>query len=247
MTVHVNNAKICGVYYGSQEIQRIYYGDVLVYVNRVTVTLNVTPPDAEIFWTVDGQSISGNSVTVAYGKTVGYTVTADGYLTETGSITATKNMTVTLNMTASDFPREWGKFTRAYCTLAVNEEHSDWLYGCSLHFENGVLPVVVGQNGTDIIVDKTLYEAGASDALNSVYYSSTSGKWVNAAAADEESVMIWRNGSGENLYAILYATASMWGWPNNSVITNAVSFSLSGNTLRLIKDGAIIKTFTVYV
>jgi len=245
MTIHVNNERISGVYYGNQKIRRVYYGNYLVYSGNITITLNVVPETANIIWTVEGNEISGKSVTVEYGTTVNYEITASGYLTETGTLTATEDKEITVEMTASDFPREWGKFLRGYCTLTLDATDKDWLYVWSLHFENGVLPVIVGKDASAVDIDESLYEEGASSSCNSASYKNSA--WINSIAADGDSVMSWESSAGARLNSILYSTASLMGWPNNSVFTNVYEFSLSGNSLRIISNGSIFKTLTVYV
>ncbi len=144
-----------------------------------------------------------------------------------------------------DFPAEWGKFVAATSTVACNENTTDWVYTWSLHFEKGTLPVVVGKNAANATIDQSLFEYDTNAKLNGAAF--VKGRWINTIASDTQYYMLWCNTNGVAQTSMIYETATMWKWNNgdNTVFTNAFSFSVEndGKVLKVKKDGADFATY----
>lgn len=155
----------------------------------------------------------------------------------------------------SDFPLEWGKFKSFACALTMNEAHTTYQYGWSLHFENGTLCIPVGYNaeGSSVTWSSELYEATTVASLNCCYYNKqiTPNKWFNATALDGNGYLEWQKSDGTTLQNISTMTAAMWGWPeqggNPSVYTSAFTANVVNGVLTIKKNGNVFKTFNVYV
>ena len=144
-----------------------------------------------------------------------------------------------------DFPAEWGKFVSATSTLTCNESKTDWVYGWSLHFENGTLPVVVGKTAANATIDQSLFEYDTNAKFNGAVYKNN--KWHNAISQDNDHYMLWTNTNGRAMNTLLYSTATIWNWNNghNTVYTSDFTFSVEngGKTLVVKKNG---KEFATY-
>ncbi len=146
-----------------------------------------------------------------------------------------------------DFPAEWGKFVGAFCTLTCNENNTDWMYGWSLHFENGTLPVAVGKNAANAVIDQSLFAYDTNNSFNGAVYNSISGKWQNSIAQDKKHMLAWYDSNSGMVNALDRATAQMWGWNNSNitVFTSDFTFEVSNNGKSLVvkKNG---KEFASY-
>ena len=144
-----------------------------------------------------------------------------------------------------DFPSEWGKFVSATSTVAVNESNNNWVYTWSLHFTNGTLPVIVGQNAANAVIDQSLFENDTNTKLNGAVYKDN--RWMNSIAEDKKHYMLWSNSEGVAQGSMIYATATMWNWNNghNTVFTSDFTFSVENGGRKLIvkKNG---KEFATY-
>lgn len=144
-----------------------------------------------------------------------------------------------------DFPSEWGKFVSATSTVAVNESNNNWVYTWSLHFTNGTLPVIVGQNATAAVIDQSLFEYDTNSKLNGAVYKDN--RWSNSIAEDKKHYMLWSNSEGVAQGSMIYATATMWNWNNghNTVFTSDFTFSVENGGKKLVvkKNG---KEFATY-
>ena len=144
-----------------------------------------------------------------------------------------------------DFPAEWGKFVSATGTVSCNEANNNWVYTWSLHFENGTLPVIVGQDADKAVVDQSLFAYDTNSALNSAVFKN--GSWINAIAQDKTHSMMWLNSEGQAKNALNYATATMWHWNHgdNTVFNSDFTFSIENNGKKLVvkKNGADFATF----
>ncbi|MBO6281518.1 MAG: hypothetical protein J6N49_03185 [Alphaproteobacteria bacterium] len=155
----------------------------------------------------------------------------------------------------SDFPLEWGKFKKFACALTSNEARTDYMYGWSLHFENGTLPIPVGYKaaGSSVSWSADNYEAVTKDSLNCCWYNKqvTPNKWVNATAIDDSNFLEWLKSDNTNLGNISKSTATAWGWPEQggepSVYTSAFTATVSNGVLTIKKNGNVFKTYNVYV
>lgn len=144
-----------------------------------------------------------------------------------------------------DFPAEWGKFVSATSTVAVNESNNGWVYTWSLHFTNGTLPIVVGQNADKAVIDQSLFENDTNAKLNGAVYKDN--RWMNSIAEDLNHYMLWSNTNGVAKDMLKYSTAAMWNWNNghDSVFSSDFSFSIenSGKKLVVKKNGKEFATF----
>ena len=140
-----------------------------------------------------------------------------------------------------DFPAEWGKFVGAVCTLTCNENNTDWMYGWSIHFENGTLPVAVGKNAANAVIDQSLFAYDTNNSFNGAVYNPTSGKWQNSVAQDKKHMLAWYDSNSGMVNALDRATATMWGWNNGeiTVFTSDFTFEVSkdGKSLVVKKNG----------
>ena len=144
-----------------------------------------------------------------------------------------------------DFPSEWGKFVSATSTVAVNEGNNGWVYTWSLHFTNGTLPVIVGRDAANAVVDQSLFENDTNTKLNGAVYKDN--RWSNSIAEDKKHYMLWSNSEGVAQGSMIYATATMWNWNNghNTVFTSDFTFSVENGGKKLVvkKNG---KEFATY-
>lgn len=143
------------------------------------------------------------------------------------------NYTYEGSVNTSSFPSEWGRFLRVSspCTLAINESDSDWVYVCSLRFEKGSIPLIVRKGSSTVELDFSRFEYSDED-FNSAAYKN--GVWRNAIASDEANYMLWKDKNFTAIDAIVYTTASMWGWPNLSVFTNDLVGEIRNGYLYII-------------
>ena len=144
-----------------------------------------------------------------------------------------------------DFPSEWGKFVSATSTVAVNESNNGWVYTWSLHFTNGTLPVIVGQNATAAVIDQSLFDYDTNSKLNGAVFKDN--RWSNSIAEDLNHYMLWSNTNGVAKDMLKYSTATMWNWNNghNTVFTSDFSFVVENGGKKLVvkKNG---KEFATY-
>lgn len=144
-----------------------------------------------------------------------------------------------------DFPSEWGKFVSATSTVAVNESNNNWVYTWSLHFTNGTLPVIVGRDAANAVIDQSLFENDTNTKLNGAVYKDN--RWMNSIAEDKKHYMLWSNSEGVAQGSMIYATATMWNWNNghNTVFTSDFTFSVENGGKKLVvkKNG---KEFATY-
>lgn len=91
MSLYFGSSQVYEVYLGDAPVNQIYYKNQLFWARRITLTIVPNPSDATVVLTADGETQSGNSITVYYGKTVSCTVSKYGYVTKTENITPTDN------------------------------------------------------------------------------------------------------------------------------------------------------------
>lgn len=138
-----------------------------------------------------------------------------------------------------DIP-DYGKFKFAVCTATPNENRSSWVYVVSAHFERGTLPIKIERNATSVDLDFSLFTTNTDDAINSLVY--TGGQWINSIASDERNCMLWKDENGTKKRVLDYVTATALGWNdgNNTIISSAVTTSVSRNILYITKNGSTI-------
>ena len=156
----------------------------------------------------------------------------------TGEITVEKEI-------KGDFPVEWGRFVKATCTVACNEDVKDWVYTWSIHFENGTLPVVLRKDDNTANINQSYFEYKVDARFNGGSY--VDGTWINSIASDEGNYMLWVSNESKVFRMFTYPTATAWGWNNksNSVFTDRYTFEIQkdGKVLVVKKDG---KDFAKY-
>lgn len=219
---------------------------------EVRVIVNVTPSTASISWKSDFRSGTTNVITGHIGDKITLTITRDCYVPAKATFILIEDLKVQISLLDLDnSPRsdynERGNFISAKCTLATNESKTDYLYTWSLRFSNAVIPVIVDYNGiAPRILDWNMLEYlenSVMDKINGGVYDKTTKKWINAIAANKDKYMLWCNSNGRAKDTLLYSTATMWGWPNNSVYTNDFSFTVNGNDLDVYKKGNFFYKF----
>lgn len=219
---------------------------------EVRVIVNVTPSTASISWKSDFRSGTTNVITGHIGDKITLTITRDGYVPAKATFILIEDLKVQISLLdLENSPRndynERGNFISAKCTLATNETKTDYLYTWSLRFSNAVIPVIVDYNGiAPRILDWNMLEYlenSVMDKINGGVYDKTAKKWINAIAANKDKYMLWCNSNGRGKDTLLYSTATMWGWPNNSVYTNDFSFTVNGNDLDVYKKGNFFYKF----
>lgn len=161
-----------------------------------------------------------------------------------------------------DFPAEWGKILgvgyggdeygidgRATCT--PNEKRDDWLYAWSIHFENGVLGVLVGKEADAVSIDQSLFEYDGWTKSNTVYYDNSQ-SWHNAYGGDGGSTYGWYriiSGVMSRIGSSLVSTYAKLGWNNgtNSIWTDVFTFEVQNNGKMLVvnKNGTFFGRYTV--
>lgn len=160
-----------------------------------------------------------------------------------------KNFANTLNGTITvekpwepDIPVNYGKFKNAIVTSTPNENRSSWVYVLSLHFENGTLPIKIERSANSINLDFSLFTTNTDKAINSLVWNGS--KWINSKAEDNtaKKCMIWRDESGTPIRTLDYitATALKWNDGDNTVYSDAVTYSVSNNILYVNKGGSNI-------
>jgi hypothetical protein len=94
------------------------------------------------------------------------------------------------------FPPEWGSLYEAKQTLSNDRNHKKFVYIWSLHFEKGVLPVVVTP-GSSPDWHFEYFEYTSDHSFNSAVWQKDEKTWVNAVASDPRAHMLWSRNSVE--------------------------------------------------
>ncbi|MBP1532417.1 MAG: hypothetical protein ILA52_02850 [Alphaproteobacteria bacterium] len=95
------------------------------------------------------------------------------------------------------FPKEWGKLQKAMSGISLAEYGNDWCYTWCLHFENGVLPIIVRHNNLQVEINEDLFEATQDRSYNNAAYNMSllNPVWVNVYAKSEGSCITYCRGS----------------------------------------------------
>ena len=119
------------------------------------------------------------------------------------------------------FPEQWGELKYVVETVSQNEDRNGHMYIWSLHFENGILPVILTEDQVYPNFDFSLFEYYAEDLINSAVYNTVSKKWVNAIGEDnpDKDYVSWKyRNEEEDVYYYLYENkskelkSSWWKW-----------------------------------
>lgn len=127
------------------------------------------------------------------------------------------------------FPKRWGELQKVEQTYSQNEDKNDYVYTWSMHFENGILPVILGKNATTPKFDFTLFETIGDDEINSAVYNPEDLKWLNATASDEEEYMCWKYLRNNVVYHshLPYGESlekNWWKWSASQTIINNTQY-----------------------
>jgi hypothetical protein len=153
-----------------------------------------------------------------------------------------------------DFPAEWGKFTSSAVTASETEDHKNWLYVVSIHFEHGTYAMIIRRNASSPdAFNQNMYTTSTDSRLNSAFYIKSQSKWVNCIADDESNSMSWFETNNSGLGMLSYSTATAWGWDDGhryaghpTVFTDKYTAKLSNNNTVLTiynKSGQVFATY----
>ena len=163
---------------------------------------------------------------------------------EVTTYTTYKNYTFTSG--GGDIPESYGVFQNAICTVTPNEDRGDWVYILSLHFTNGTLPIKVYHQQNTLSLDLSYFTSNTNPAINSMVYSN--GQWINAIAENNTGygAMIWYDEAGTRRRNLDWVTATAMGWNDghNTVYSDCLTYSQSGNNISIYKWGVLLGTIT---
>lgn len=137
------------------------------------------------------------------------------------------------------FPPEWGRLYEAKQTNTNNVKHNGSVYVWSLHFEKGVLPVIV-QSGSTPDWNQRYFEYTSNHDYNSASY--VDGTWVNSIASDQFTMMTWNRGNVEKGNKD-YSIAESQNWDEGRMIDGHCSVYTSRYSLQ-VEDGRLTATDT---
>jgi len=138
------------------------------------------------------------------------------------------------------FPKEWGTLLEVKQTVSNNIKHDGFVYIWSLHFEKGVLPVVV-ISGSEVPQWHFEYFEYTSDhTYNSGTY--VDGTWINTVALDTYTQMTWSRGGKERANKD-YLHAKSQNWDEGRTVDGHCSVNTSRYDLK-VKDGMLYATDT---
>lgn len=137
------------------------------------------------------------------------------------------------------FPEEWGELYEAKQTVSNNPRHDGFVYIWSLHFREGVLPVVV-PSGSTPDWNFAYFEETDIHTYNSGTY--VDGVWVNTIASDQITQMTWSRGNVEKANKD-YNVAKSQNWDEGRLVNRHASTTTSRYLLE-VKDGRLSATDT---
>ncbi len=138
------------------------------------------------------------------------------------------------------FPPVWGRLLDAKQTVSNNVDHNGFVYVWSLHFEQGVLPVVVVAGSKRPEWHFEYFEYTSNHDYNSATY--LNGTWVNTIASDQFTQMTWGRGTQE-LANKDYSFAESQHWDEDHVVDNHYSVYTSRYDLK-VEAGRLTATDT---
>lgn len=210
---------------------------------EVRVVINIDPSDATVYWRSDFRSGNTNVVTGRVGDKITINISREGWVPATATFILTTDLYINVSLIASGevsggYSATKGNFISAKCTLSINENYDNYLYIWSLHFTNGFVPIIIDYHGNAPRIINWSYLENITENVNAInsgtYKNST---WINSIAGNYSKSMLWTYPNGQAVSALNYVTATMWGWPNNSVYTDDFSFVVNGNHLDVYKKG----------
>ncbi len=139
------------------------------------------------------------------------------------------------------FPPEWGKLLEALQTVSNNKTHDGYVYTWSLHFEEGVLPVVVIPGSTRPDWEFSYFEYTSNKDFNSGTYNPEDGTWYNTIAKDKAAHMTWSRDSKEKANKA-YKEAEGQNWDEGHMVEDQLGRHASVKTSRYqltVEDGRL--------
>lgn len=130
------------------------------------------------------------------------------------------------------FPPEWGNLLEAKQTVSNNMSHDGFVYIWSLHFEKGVLPVVVYSGETSPYWVFKYFEYTSNTDFNSATYQEAENFWINTVASDQVSQMTWSRDGKEKANKD-YNIAKSQNWDEGHVVNRHASTSTSRYDLQV--------------
>ena len=140
------------------------------------------------------------------------------------------------------FPREWGDLLEVKQTVSNNMSHDGFVYIWSLHFEKGVLPVVVKSGARVPSWAFEYFEYTSNHDFNSATYQEAENVWINTIASDQVSQMTWSRDGKEKANKD-YKNAKSQNWDEGHFVNGHCSTSTSRYNLQ-VSDGRLTATDT---
>ncbi len=137
------------------------------------------------------------------------------------------------------FPKPWGKLLEVKQTVSNNAKHNGFVYIWSLHFEKGVLPVVV-QSYSSPDWNFEYFEYTSDHSYNSG--TCVDGVWINTVASDQYTQMTWSRGNTERANQD-YMIAMSQNWDEGHMVDGHCSTQTSRYDLK-VNDGRLTATDT---
>jgi len=171
---------------------------------------SVEPTDVSVTYRNKTYSFSKNSIRATNTDKLGSAVKNGDY--EDYKYTANLNYVWSSNTKSSNapglirvksapentfFPPEWGSLLSAKQTLSNSRNHDSYVYVWSLHFEKGVLPVIIPAGDTSPNWHFEYFEYTSNHEYNSAVWQKDKNTWVNAVASDPRNMMLWSRNSVE--------------------------------------------------
>lgn len=143
------------------------------------------------------------------------------------------------------FPKEWGKLQSAVGGISLNESGNDWCYTWCLHFENGVLPIIVKYSNLQIYVNRDLFEYTQDHSYNGSAYNQSllHPIWVNVYAKREGSVITYCRGSSViEKVGYMQAMNLLTPWNNGAFLqaTDKFDFVINNEFFDVYVQGELI-------
>ena len=150
----------------------------------------------------------------------------------------------------SDFPASWGEFKSIKFTRTIyNKNLTDSpRYAWSLHFENGVLPVMLEIDATSANIDQQWYTQGAIDDYNSAYWVNNHNKIYNALMYISGNDFLWNtyiDGAWHGLDMLSLSDASRLGITTSNYLAPEFTYSVTDKVVSVYKNGTLFQKFNV--
>lgn len=172
-----------------------------------------------------------------------------------GVLALTSGTTLIDNNSNWNIPYTYGEFLFSRCTVTPDPSDSrmgpEW-FVLSLHFKNGIMPLRVYRDSTDIVFDKTCFTQNTNHQLTSLAYNMSTGEWWNTKPIPRDYEMWWciDDGKRYNGWVDLfpsnqadYSYPNWRGYPYGE--SNCLDCRISDGVMTILKNGEIIGTLTI--